>query len=339
LLSCPSCRRLVHSDRLKTLAEEAESYEQAGDLSAALACWHEALMLLPPETRHYAVVGERIAELGYQAESTQEDSAPARPTLTTEPPDDQADASPGWSKGAASGVSGTLALAAWKFKFLAFMVLSKAKLLVLGLTKASTFLSMFAMVGVYWSAFGFWFALGLVLSIYVHEMGHVAALARYGVPASAPLFIPGLGAVIRLRQDFTDPRQDARVGLAGPIWGLAAALACALVFALTQDKIWAALAQFGAFINLFNLMPIWQLDGSRAFRSLNRPQRWLAATALATVWAITEDGLVLLLMLVAAARALLDRPSSRPDRGALVQYIALVASLSLLTFSPALRFR
>jgi Zn-dependent protease len=204
-------------------------------------------------------------------------------------PHDESQAASGWSKGAASGILGTLALAAWKFKFLAIVVFSKAKLLLLGLTKASTFLSMFAMVGVYWTAFGFWFALGLVLSIYVHEMGHVAALTRYGVPATAPLFIPGLGAVIRLKQGFTDPRQDARVGLAGPIWGLGAAVICALVFVATQQKVWAALAQFGALINLFNLMPIWQLDGGRAFRSMNRPQRWLAATSVATAWAITED--------------------------------------------------
>ena len=109
---------------------------------------------------------------------------------------------------------------------------------------------MFAMVGVYWTAFGLWFALGLVLSIYVHEMGHVAALARYGYPASAPLFIPGLGAVIRLKQGFSDPRAGCGVGLAGPLWGLGAALICAMVFALTDEKIWAALAQFGALINL-----------------------------------------------------------------------------------------
>ena len=149
---------------------------------------------------------------------------PAASSRST-PGDDQTTA--GWSKGAATGAVGTLALALWKFKFLAFMVLSKGKLLLLGLTKASTFLSMFATVGVYWTAFGFRFALGFVLSIYIHEMGHVAALARYGIAASAPLFIPGVGAFIRLKQEFTDPRQDARVALAGPIWGLGAALVCA----------------------------------------------------------------------------------------------------------------
>jgi Zn-dependent protease len=232
-----------------------------------------------------------------------------------------------------------VALVLWKFKFLAFMVLSKGKLLLLGLTKASTFLSMFAMVGVYWTAFGFKFALGLVLSIYIHEMGHVAALARYGVAATAPLFIPGLGAFIRVKQAFTDPRQEARVALAGPIWGLGAALVCALVFTVTHDRLWLALAQFGAFVNLFNLMPIWQLDGGRVFRSFTRPQRWLAVTALATAWAITGDGVHLVLMLVGVARTLFDKPSEEPDRGALGQYIALVAALSFMAYSPYFRIR
>src|SRR5678816_1406719 len=46
-------------------------------------------------------------------------------------------------------------------------------------------LSMLLAFGVYWTAWGMWFALGLVLSIYVHEMGHVVALRRYGIAATA----------------------------------------------------------------------------------------------------------------------------------------------------------
>ena len=170
-------------------------------------------------------------------------------------------------------------------------MITKAKFLLLGLTKASTLFSMLAAFGVYWTVFGGWFALGLVLSIYVHEMGHVAALVRYGVPATAPLFIPGVGAVIRLQQSFIDPREDARVGLAGPIWGCAAALVCAATYLVTDEPLWGALARVGAWINLFNLTPIWQLDGSRAFHSLTRPQRWLAVTAVAFAWAFTGDGI------------------------------------------------
>jgi Zn-dependent protease len=332
------CHRLVHADRLKELAHAAEKAEEDGEPSLALASWREALSLLPSQTRQFAVITERIAKLGLQVDSLPTEGAAREPSSvrkssTSVDPHAQS----GWSRGAATGALGTLALAAWKFKFLVLTVLSKAKLLLLGLTKASTFLSMFAMVGVYWTRFGFWFALGFVLSIYIHEMGHVAALARYGVRATAPLFIPGLGAVIRLKQEFTDPRQDARVALAGPIWGMGAALFCALVFALGRQPIWAALAQFGALINLFNLMPIWQLDGGRVFRTLNRPQRWLAVTALATAWAITEDGLLMLLMIVGAGRTLLDKPCARPDRSALAQYIGLVAALSLMAYTPYLR--
>src|SRR5262249_51446039 len=120
---------------------------------------------------------------------------------------------PGWAGKAGATGLGALALALWKFKFVALLALSKGKLLLIGLTKASTFYSMFLSIGVYAIAWGWKFAVGLVLSIYIHEMGYVAALLRYGVKASAPMFIPGLGALVRLQQPFDDPRQEARVAL------------------------------------------------------------------------------------------------------------------------------
>jgi Zn-dependent protease len=148
------------------------------------------------------------------------------------------------------------------------------------------------------------------------------------------LFIPGLGALIRLQQEFTDPRHDARVGLAGPIWGLGAAVVCAGVYVLTGQPIWGALAKVGAWINLFNLTPIWQLDGGRAFRGLNRSQRWLATAAIATAWAVTGDGLLILMTIVGVARTALDKSNDKPDNTVLAQYIALVAALSALAQLP-----
>src|SRR5271157_2415335 len=118
LLSCPSCRRLVHTDRLKALAEAAESAERDDNPSLALASWQEAITLLPRGTRQYALIAERIARLGRQVESSPVRSPAARPASdapTTAPGEGQS--ASGWSKGAASGVAGTLALAAWKFKF------------------------------------------------------------------------------------------------------------------------------------------------------------------------------------------------------------------------------
>lgn len=334
LLSCPSCHRLVHSERLKEMAESAEAAERAGDLPAALATWRLAITLLPPASRQHALIGARIDGLSRQVEANPGLKVPAAAPAPASAPAGHPSHDGRWAGGAATGIVGTIALVLFKFKFLAVLLLTKAKFLLLGLTKASTFLSMLASFGLYWTVFGGWFALGFVLSIYIHEMGHVAALVRYGVPASAPLFIPGFGAVIRLQQTFVNPREDARVGLAGPIWGCGAALACAAIYAVTEMPIWGALAQVGAWINLFNLTPFWQLDGSRAFHSLTRPQRWLAVTAVATAWAFTAEGLLVLVMAVGAYKAALEKPAREPDSGALAQYIGLVAVLSALVLLP-----
>src|SRR5262245_54245013 len=81
LLSCPSCHRLVHADRLKGLAGSAEAAARAGEVGAALASWREALTLLPPESRQYAVIADRIGRLGRQVEAggfrSQSPSAPS----------------------------------------------------------------------------------------------------------------------------------------------------------------------------------------------------------------------------------------------------------------------
>ena len=208
---------------------------------------------------------------------------------------------------------------------------TKAKLLLLGLTKAGTLFSMLLSVGVYWTIFGWPFAVLLVLSIYVHEMGHVAALRRFGIQATAPMFVPGLGALIRLRQHPANPREDARIGLAGPIWGCAAAAVAYLVFVLGGGPLWAAVARFGAWVNLFNLLPLWQLDGGRAFRALSRQQRLLAVAALAALWAWSREGLLLLLLLAAAAQAFRRDAPEQADRIALAQYVFLAAALTLLS--------
>jgi Zn-dependent protease len=149
--------------------------------------------------------------------------------------------------------------------------LTKGKLLPIGLTKLKTFLSMLAFGGVYWAMYGWVFAVGLVVSIYIHEMGHVLELRKLGIPADAPMFIPGLGAFVRLRRLHITPVEDSRIGLAGPIYGLGAAAValCVSYFRLA----WGAITHLGAILNLFNLIPVWQLDGSRGFRSLTRKER------------------------------------------------------------------
>ncbi len=228
---------------------------------------------------------------------------------------------------------GTLALLAWKFKFVLVFVFTKAKLLLLGLTKLGTVSSMLAFMGVYWSMWGWKFALGFVLCIYVHEMGHVAALHRYGIPASAPMFIPGLGAMVRMHQGPANVREDARVGLAGPLWGLGAAVASAGVFFVTGAPIWAGIARTAAWLNLFNLLPVWQLDGGRGFQALTRTQRGIAAAAVAGAFFVTRDSV--LLLLVGGAIWQIFRPApDEEDGGALGLYVFLLFAFAAFSFLP-----
>ena len=85
-----------------------------------------------------------------------------------------------------------------------------------GLTEAATVVSVWAVVAVYWSLGGRELAAGLVISIYIHEMGHVFRLKKYGIGAGAPLFIPGIGALVMLKEHPADAHIDAEIGHEGP---------------------------------------------------------------------------------------------------------------------------
>ncbi|SIO02621.1 Zn-dependent protease (includes SpoIVFB) [Singulisphaera sp. GP187] len=328
LLACPQCHRLAHADALKQCADVAEAASRSGDLTTALAAWRDALVLLPPASRQYAAISARLETLSRQIDEGQG----VNPGPVSSQPGEPDSAA--WTGKAGVAGLGTLALLALKFKFVLIMALTKGKLLLLGLTKASTLFSMLLSLGVYWTAFGWKFALGLVLSIYVHEMGHVAALRRFGIRAGAPMFIPGLGAYVRLQQSLPDARADARVGLAGPIWGLFGALATFAAALATGSLMLAAIAKLAAWINLFNLIPIWQLDGGRGFRSMSRSERWFSALAIAVMWSVTQESLLFLLLIGATFNVLTHPPAKMPDRRATLEYVVLVVAFSLLTMIP-----
>jgi hypothetical protein len=166
ILACPGCLTLIHSEQLKRLGQQAGDASRVADRDAELTAWNRALTLLPVGSRQHATVSRKIAAL----------SSSIEPTPTPQPQ------SRVWKWIVGLGPAGVFL---WKMKFLAVALLTNGKVLLLGLTKASTFFSMLLAFGVYWTAWGMWFALGLVLSIYVHEMGHVVALRRYGIAATA----------------------------------------------------------------------------------------------------------------------------------------------------------
>jgi Zn-dependent protease len=289
----------------EALSQQAKLAGSARDWQGAKIAWERALALAPPGSEQYRTAKARIQNIDLQLSDKSI-----------------------WAKRLAK--LGPVGVVLWKFKTLALIALTKGKLVLLGLTKLSTFASMLAFFAVYWGLYGWRFALGFVLSIYIHEMGHVIALRKYGIAATSPMFIPFVGAMVRLKQYPANVAQDARVGLAGPIWGLGATIVAWLSALVTGHPIWYAIAHTSAWLNLFNLIPVWQLDGGRGFRALTRRQRGIALGATLVMWAITEETMLLFIGLGALYRLFSKDYPEEDDNGVLTQYVGLIVLLSML---------
>jgi Zn-dependent protease len=179
-------------------------------------------------------------------------------------------------------------------------LLAKFKALALVIFKFKVFATsatMLVSVAAYTWIWGWRFAVGFVLLLLVHEMGHVLELRRQGVPASAPLFIPFMGAVVGMKQMPHDAWREAQVALAGPILGsIGAAVVWGIGASIGSDLL-VALAFTGFFLNLFNLLPIVPLDGGRAMAAVH-PAIWgigLAGLLALTFW---HPNAILILVLV-----------------------------------------
>ena len=192
--------------------------------------------------------------------------------------------------------AGLLAAGALIVKFAA-----KLKVLLVALPKLkllTTSGSMLVSVAAYSLIWGWRFAVGFVLLLLVHEMGHVIQLRREGVPASAPLFIPFLGAVVGMKRLPDNALAEARVGLAGPVLGSLAAAALIPVYVGTGEPFWQALAFTGLLLNLFNLAPVLPLDGGRAMAAM-APWMWFVGfAAMIGVAVVFPNPIILLILLL-----------------------------------------
>ena len=184
---------------------------------------------------------------------------------------------------------------------LAFLTKIKAIILLLPKLKLLTAAgSMLVSIVAYATIWGWQFALGFVVLLLVHEMGHVIALRREGIKASLPMFIPFLGAVISARSLGDNAAAEARVGLAGPILGTLGAAACIPIWRATGNDIWRALAFTGFFLNLFNLLPVVPLDGGRAMAAM-APWMWFVGFLGMIVLAFVFPNPIILIIIIFAA--------------------------------------
>jgi Zn-dependent protease len=170
--------------------------------------------------------------------------------------------------------------------------------------------SMIVSIGAYALLGGWWFGVGLVGLVFVHELGHVIALRRQGVPASAPLFIPFLGAVIGMKKLPENAWREAEVALAGPLLGSLGAAAVWAVGSYYHSHFLLALAFIGFFINLFNLIPVVPLDGGRAVAALH-PAIWLLGLVGLVVLTVLRPSPILPLIILIGSLELWRRWKAR----------------------------
>jgi len=174
------------------------------------------------------------------------------------PPDSPHHYSPAPSRRTSGGIgAGLLAAlaAAWAYGKYVLLFLFKFKAF-------GTLISLLISFGGYALFWGPWFAGALIVMIFVHEMGHVVEIRRQGMQATAPIFIPFLGAAIFQRSHPTDALKQAQIGIAGPIAGTIGATAAFFLYLSTHGEVFLLAALIGFYINLFNLIPVWQLDGA-----------------------------------------------------------------------------
>lgn len=199
--------------------------------------------------------------------------------------------SPQQSRGNFLGWLGSAALAVWA-------VVKYGLVFLVKIPAFATLFSALVSMGAYSLVFGPWFAVALVVMILVHEMGHVVEIRRQGMQATAPIFIPFLGAAIFQRSHPTTAVKQAQIGIAGPIAGTVGATVALMFYTSTQNPVFLLAATIGFFLNLINMLPVWQLDGAWVLAPVS-PWFQVAGLAAIAVLAVVFHFVSALLIIIA----------------------------------------
>jgi len=180
--------------------------------------------------------------------------------------------------------------------------LAKLKLLILPALKFLPILlktggTMFISIWAYTLFWGWPFAVGFVLLLFVHECGHLLVAKRVGLNVSAPMFIPFMGAFIALKDAPRNAWIEAQVGIGGPLLGSLGALVCIGIYAATGNRFFLGLAYTGFFLNLFNLAPSGFLDGGRIVTALS-PWLWVVGIVIVGFLMVTHFSFIIAFIFV-----------------------------------------
>jgi Zn-dependent protease len=257
-LACDKCYSLVYSRELDTISAEAKSLESQGKYLEAREQWMHALPLLPKSAKQAEWIEERAKQLNALAAKQQSQGETK------------------WAKRVGPlGVLGAILL--------------KGKTILFALFKLKFLLSFASFIAIYWALWGPIFGIGFAAMILIHELGHYIDVQRRGLPAEAPVFIPGLMAYVKWDAMGVPLDVRAEVSLAGPLAGFIAALACAGYFVYSGNPLFAALARAGAWLNVLNLIPVWAFDGGSATNALSKVERGIVLGCSAALWLLTGE--------------------------------------------------
>ncbi len=197
-----------------------------------------------------------------------------------------------------------------------FFIFGKLKYLavILQIGKFKTFISMLISIWAYAMFWGWSFAAGFVALIFIHEMGHVFALRMMGIPATAPMFIPFVGAHIVMKKMPKNAFVEAVGAYGGPLLGTIGAIGCVAIGMATGNLFWYALASSGFLLNLFNLLPISPLDGGRIIGVIS-PKLWvLGLLGAGVLFYLTWSPIVALILLLGSFQIYKSFKTSKTER-------------------------
>ena len=309
-LACPDCHTLTYGRHLSDLARAAQQLEVEGKWPEARDRWNSTLAWLPENTEQATTIHGHVASIDARLRAEEDRKAK-------------------WTKrlGPFAPV---------------FFFLLKAKSALFFLFKLKFFLGLFGFFAVYWALAGWRFALGATICIFVHEMGHFVAVKRRGLTAELPMFIPGMGAYVKWYSMGVSREDLAAIALAGPVYGLGAAAFCATLAFVTHSYVFLIIANFAAWINLFNLTPMLGFDGAQATYALSRVQRILLTVTSLLFFGLTvadsnpnRAGTQWVFLIVAAGmgwRCFTNDAPETPHSRTLVTFLALLLLLGFLLY-------
>jgi Zn-dependent protease len=301
-LVCDQCQALVHSDELERLSAEAKELESGRELGQARQTWLKALQLLPPTSTQANWIQQHIQSLDADANTARRGGTSDNAWAQLQAP----------AHGVAVPVAAGRTPRTVGFRW-------------------TSILSFLAFVAIYSLLYRAKFGIGFAVLILIHEMGHFLDIKRRGLPADMPVFLPGLGAYVRWQALGVSLETRAAISLAGPLAGLLASVACAVLWKQTGGMFWADLARVGAILNLLNLIPVWVLDGGQAALALSKTERIVLLIACVTLGLALGQNMFFLVALGFAYQAFFARDSAaRPSRVTTVYFIAVLTALGVM---------